>query len=89
LIVSPHVYKKENELQPKGSDNAISRNLSDLYKSNIFVKFIPKSVTKEQFQDKFAEAGTIASVKLEQHQITVNGETFYNYLKGYVLFEDV
>jgi len=63
--------------------------LSETYKSNIFVKFVPKNVTKEEFSAKFSDAGKIASVKLEEHKMTVNGESFSNYQKGYVLFEEV
>jgi len=89
MIVSPHVYRKENELQGTGGNSQIAKNLNEVYKSNIFVKFIPKHVTKEIFQAKFTEAGKIASVKLEEHKMTINGESFSNYQKGYVLFEDV
>lgn len=89
MIVSPHVYRKENELAGTGGNSQIAKNLNEVYKSNIFVKFIPKSVSKEEFQARFSDAGKIASVKLEEHKMTVNGETFSNYQKGYVLFEDV
>lgn len=90
MIVSPHVYRKENELQGTGGNSQIAKNLNEVYKSNIFVKFIPKSVSKEDFQARFSDAGKIASVKLEEHKITaVNGESFSNYMKGYVLYEDV
>lgn len=89
MIVTPHVYKKENELSGTGGNSQIAKNLNDIYKSNIFVKFIPNDVTKEDFSSKFSDAGKIASVKLEEHRMTVNGESFSNYQKGYVLYENV
>lgn len=89
MIVAPHVYKKENELTGSGGNSQIAKNLNDIYKSNIFVKFIPMGVTKEDFVAKFSDAGKIASSKLEEHRQTVNGESFSNYQKGYVLYENV
>jgi polyadenylate-binding protein len=89
LIVAPHVYKKENELSGSGGNSQIAKNLNDVFKSNIFVKFIPNNVTKEEFTTKFSKAGKIASAKLEEHRQTVNGESFSNYQKGYVLYENV
>lgn len=79
LIVAPHVYKKENELTGSGGNSQIAKNLNDVFKSNIFVKFIPMDVTKEEFTAVFSDAGKIASSKLEEHRLNVNGESFANY----------
>lgn len=68
MLVAPHVYKKENELTGTGGNSQIAKNLNDIYKSNIFVKFIPMDVTKEDFVAKFSDAGKIASSKLEEHR---------------------
>jgi RNA recognition motif-containing protein len=87
IIVQQHVYKKESEI--KGSSNQIAENMSNIYKSNIFVKYVPKDITLDQFKEKMAEAGTILSIKLEDHNIYVNSEKISNYQKGYVLYEDV
>lgn len=91
ILVAPHVYRKENDLHGSGGNTQIAKNLNEVYKSNIFVKFIPNEVTKEEFAAKFSDGGKIpiASVKLEEHRMTVNGESFSNYQKGYVLFENV
>jgi len=47
--VMPHVYKKDNELfgRAKGVSNPIVKNQKEAFKSNIFVKFIPKDVTED------------------------------------------
>lgn len=88
ILVSQHIQRKENDLAPTGS-NPIIKNQKDTFKSNIFVKFIPKEVTEEQLKSVFSEAGKIASVKLKDHLQKINGETFSNYKNGYVLYEDV
>ena len=90
ILVAPHIYRKENDLRPSGGgSNPIVQNLKDSYKSNIFVKFIPKEVTQEQFIAEFSKAGKIASVKLRDQVQNINGETFSNYKIGYVLYENV
>jgi len=43
VLVQQHVYKKESEI--KGSSNQIAENMSNVYKSNIFVKYVPKATT--------------------------------------------
>jgi len=68
ILVMPHVYKKDNELfgKPKaGVSNPIVKNQKEAFKSNIFVRFLPKEVTEEQLREKFSEAGKIASIKLK------------------------
>lgn len=49
ILVMPHVYKKDNELfgRAKGVSNPIVKNQKEAFKSNIFVKFIPKDVTED------------------------------------------
>lgn len=90
LIVSPHVYRKENDLKPKaGGFNPIIQNQKEVFKSNIYVKFVPNNVTEEELREKFKEAGPIASVKVKPHSQTINGETLSNYQIAYVLYEDV
>ena len=48
--------------------------MSNIYKSNIFVKNVPKDVTLEQFEQKMATVGTILKIKLDEHFIYVNNE---------------
>jgi polyadenylate-binding protein len=69
LMVQQHVYKKESEI--KGSSNQIAENMSNTYKSNIFVKYVPKATTLDQLKDIFGKCGTILSAKLEDHFIYV------------------
>jgi len=69
VLVQQHVYKKESEI--KGSSNQIAENMSNVYKSNIFVKYVPKATTVETFKDTFGKCGTILSAKLEDHFIYV------------------
>lgn len=46
ILIMPHIYRKENDLVPKSTgDNLIIQSQKQNYKSNIFVRFIPKSVT--------------------------------------------
>lgn len=87
VLVQQHVYKKESEI--KGSSNQIAANMSSVYKSNIFVKYVPKGTTLDAFKDTFGKSGTILSAKLEDHFIYVGNEKISNYKKGYVLYEDV
>ena len=90
LIVSPHIYRKESELKPKaGSFNPIVQNQKSVFKSNIFVKFLPNDVTEEILREKFKEAGEITSIKMKKHNSTMNGETISNYQIAYVLYADV
>jgi len=63
--------------------------MNNVFKSNIFVKYVPKSTTEEQFKDTFGKCGTIVSAKLEDHFIYVQNEKISNYKKGYVLYEEV
>lgn len=88
ILVSPHVYRKENDLLPKSS-KPIVRNQKETFKSNIFVRYIPKEVTEQELKEKFSRAGTIASVKLKEHTQNINGEFFSNYQIGFVLYETV
>ena len=69
VLVQQHVYKKESEI--KGSSNQIAENMSNVYKSNIFVKYVPKATTLDQFKDIFGKCGTTLSAKLEDHFIYV------------------
>lgn len=92
ILVMPHIYKKDNDLfgKPKaGMSNPIVKSQKEAFKSNIFVRFLPKEVTEQQLREKFNEAGEIASIKLKENVKKINGETFANYQHGYVLYNDV
>ena len=63
--------------------------MKEQFKSNLFIKFIPKECTKEAILAEFSKAGNIASIKLKDQEQKINGQTFSNYQIGYVLFEDI
>lgn len=86
LFVTPHIYRKH---KVTSMANPIVQTMREQFKSNLFVKFIPMSVTKEELQTEFGKAGEIASIKLKDHEQKINGETFVNYQIGYVLFADI
>jgi RNA recognition motif-containing protein len=65
ILAAPHIYRKESDLQPKGSvSNPIVQNQKEMFKSNIFVNFVPKEVSKEELEAEFSKAGSICSTKL-------------------------
>jgi len=64
--VSQHISRKESDLITKGN-NPIVQNQKEAFKSNIFVRFIPKEVSEDELKEKFKEAGEILSVKLKEH----------------------
>jgi RNA recognition motif-containing protein len=66
ILAAPHIYRKESDLQPKGSvTNPIVQNQKEMFKSNIFVTGIPSNITKEELEAEFGKAGTICSIKLK------------------------
>jgi len=78
----PHIYRKENDLfgKPKaGLSNPIVKNQKEAFKSNIFVRFLPKDTTEEVLRETFKAAGQIASIKLKDNTKSFNGETFAKY----------
>lgn len=92
VLVSPHVYKKESNLAPKGSSaNPIVQNQKEMFKSNIYVRFIPKEVTKEELEAEFSQAGTICSTRMKPYEMTnqMDGSKFVSYQIAYVLYDEV
>jgi len=88
LFVSKHISKAENE--QSGKLNPITQQLKETYRSNIFVRNVPKDVTEAQFQEKMGKCGKIMSLKLkDQEQKSSTGEVYVNYQIGYVCYEDV
>ena len=67
MIVSRHVSKKENALgdNRKGM-GMISQIKRETFNSNIYVKFLPASLTQEELHKTFSQAGTIISINLKQ-----------------------
>lgn len=92
VLCFPHVYRKESDLQPKGSNlNPIVQNQKEMFKSNIYVRFIPKHVTKEELEAEFSKAGTICSTRMKPFEMInqIDGTKFTSYQIAYVLYQDV
>jgi RNA recognition motif-containing protein len=67
MIVSRHVSKKENALgDNKKGMGMISQIKRETFNSNIYVKFLPASLTQEELHKTFSQAGTIISINLKQ-----------------------
>lgn len=60
-----------------------------MFKSNIYVRFIPMEVKKEEIENEFKKAGPINSIKLKDFVQKINGETVVSYQIGYILYENV
>lgn len=89
LFVCKFISSSENE-QNSNKTPPISQQLNQTFKSNIFVKNIPKEVTEEQFRDKMIKAGDVISHKLkENYSSGTNGERHVSYKNGFVCFETV
>jgi len=86
LFVSPHIYRKQ---KVASMANPIAQTMREQFRSNLFVKFIPKAVSKEELMKEFGKAGEIASIKLKDHEQKINGESFVNYQIGYVLYSEI
>ena len=60
-----------------------------MFKSNLYVKFIPLNATKEEVWNVFKQAGPIKSIKLKNYEINEYGLKTPKYQIGYVLYESV
>ena len=87
LFVSKFISKGEN-MEGK-SEPPITHAMKETFKSNIYIRYIPKEVTEEEFRDKMSKVGKITSLRLRDNEQTVNGVTFVNYKVGYVCYDDV
>lgn len=86
IFVSSHIYKKESEIQ---KSNPIEQNQKEMFKSNLYVKFIPLNATKDDVETVFKKAGTIISIKLKNYEVEEFGLKTPKYQIGYVLYESV
>jgi len=67
MIVSRHVSKKENALgDNKKGMGMISQIKRETFNSNVYVKFLPATLTQEELHKTFSQAGTIISINLKQ-----------------------
>lgn len=82
LFVNHHVAKRQNELATDKTKTAINQNINKNFSSNLFVKFIPATVTEGELHKLFSQHGNIISIKLK-----VRGDARFN--QAYVLYESV
>lgn len=61
--------------------------MKETFKSNIFVRNIPKMVTEEEFKTQFAKAGKIISILLKDRNDPNTNEVVNK--QGYVCYEEV
>jgi len=60
-----------------------------MFKSNLYVKYIPLSASKDEVEKVFKQAGPIISIKLKNYEINDFGLKTPKYQIGYVLYESV
>lgn len=60
-----------------------------MFKSNLYVKYIPLTATKDDVEKVFKSAGPIISIKLKNYEINDYGNKTPKYQIGYVLYESV
>lgn len=92
VLVNPHIYKKDNDLfgKPKaGGSTPIVKNQKENFKSNIFVRNLPRDITEDRLREVFSEAGQIVSIRIKANTKTIDGELITTTQHGYVLFDDV
>lgn len=88
IFVSKHISKSNNT--QGGQMPPITQQMKETFASNIFVRFIPKDVTEDEFKEKMSKAGKIISYKFKDYeQKSKSGETHVNWKVGYVCYEDV
>lgn len=57
----------------------IQQTFKKSYESNLYVKFIPNTVTSDQLLETFSQAGKIISSKLNTTQTSVQNESINLY----------
>lgn len=60
-----------------------------MFKSNLYVKYIPLTASKDDVEKVFKQAGPIISIKLKNYEINDFGHKTPKYQIGYVLYESV
>jgi RNA recognition motif-containing protein len=60
-----------------------------MFKSNIYVRYIPKDVTKEELEAEFSKAGQICSTKIKEFKIKSDLDDKPAYQIAYVLYSEV
>ena len=94
LIVNWHVSKKDNEQNGKSKFlNPIAQNISATFNANVYIRFIPLTVTEEELKEKFsfgdAEKHNILSVKLNVKEYKTGDKSEKAWQYAYVLYSSV
>lgn len=87
MFVSKFIAKSEN--QHSTGQTPISQSMKETFKFNIFVRFVPKDTTEEEFTETMKKAGKIMSVKFREIGNDANGKSSVNHKVGYVCYEKV
>lgn len=66
LFVNKHISKQENEHLKQ---EPITKAMKQTFESNIFIRYIPKEITEEEFKTHMEKAGTVISLKLRDQEI--------------------
>jgi polyadenylate-binding protein len=88
IFVMKHISRTENQSLGQNVP-PIAQAMKETFKSNIYVRFIPKDVTDKEVEEKMAKVGKILSLKVRDNEQIINGEKFVTYRIGYVCYEDV
>lgn len=86
IFVSKFISSSDNQGQSQ-KETQIGQTMKETFKSNIFVRNIPKDVGEDEFRDKFGKAGKIISLKLKDR--TAPGDSTVTSKIGYVCYEEV
>lgn len=89
LFVSKFISLSEN-VQTKSNAPPISQQMNSTFKTNIFVRNIPKEVSEEEFSKTMGKVGKIISLKMKDTTITGDdGKQIVVSKIGYVCYENV
>jgi RNA recognition motif-containing protein len=91
IFVQKHIYASQNQIMTGPSVQNIGDQMKKNYQANIFVKFVPKTTTEEEFKTQMSKAGKVLSFMLRDHVQTnrTTGEKYTNFKQGFVCYEDV
>lgn len=87
IFVGKFISAHDN--QKNQDEGKIDQQMKETFKSNIYVRNIPKEITEEEFKEKMGEAGKIISVRLKDMVQNIDGESYIKNKTGYVCFEKV
>jgi len=86
LFVSKFISQNDNRSNTQ-KESTIGQTMKETFKSNIFIRNIPKEVGEEEFRSEFDKAGKIISLKLKERNAV--GTTELASKIGYVCYEEV